>query len=86
MVIAAGGPGNARRPAPRNNVLYHQTLVAFALPRPGDPLIDLVTPYPTRAPGPGQELQAAGGSGNFVIAPVAGAGRGGRGGRGAAPD
>jgi hypothetical protein len=68
-------------------VLYHQTLVAFALPRPGDPLIDLVTPYPTRSPGPGEELAAQGGSGNFIIVPAGGrGGRGGGGGRGAAPD
>jgi quinoprotein glucose dehydrogenase len=79
VVIPAGGPGNARRPSPRNNVLYHQTLVAFALPRPGESLIDLVTPYPTRSPGPGQELAAQGGAGNFIIVPVSGRG-GGRGG------
>jgi quinoprotein glucose dehydrogenase len=78
VVIPAGGPGNARRPSPRNNVLYHQTLVAFALPRPGESLIDLVTPYPTRSPGPGQELAAQGGAGNFIIVPVSGRG-GGRG-------
>jgi quinoprotein glucose dehydrogenase len=80
VVIAAGGPGNARRPAPRNNVLYHQTLVAFALPRAGDGLIDLVTPYPTRSPGPGEELVAQGPGGNFIIAPVSGRGAAGRGG------
>ncbi len=32
VVIAAGGPGNARRPSPRENSVYRQTLIAFALP------------------------------------------------------
>ena len=32
VVIAAGGPGNARRPSPRENAVYHQILIAFALP------------------------------------------------------
>ena len=49
VVIAAGGPGNSRRPSPRENFLYHQTLVAFALPRPADKPVDIVTPYPRRA-------------------------------------
>ena len=31
---------------PRENFLYHQTLVAFALPRPGDQAVDIVGPYP----------------------------------------
>jgi len=29
---------------------FHQTLVAFALPRPGETLIDIVTSYPKRLP------------------------------------
>jgi hypothetical protein len=87
VVIAAGGPGNARRPSPRNNVVYHQTLVAFALPRPGETPPDIVTPYPQRAVGSGEQLQPEGSAGNARIVPEgAPAGRGGRGGRGAAPD
>jgi quinoprotein glucose dehydrogenase len=84
VVIAAGGPGNARRPSPRNNVAYHQTLVAFALPRPGETAPDIVTPYPARSPGPGETLQPEGASGNARIVPVGGAA--GRSGRGGAPD
>ena len=51
VVIAAGGPGTA---AYRTNPQwgYRQTLVAFALPRPGDPQLDIVGPYPKRMPGP----------------------------------
>lgn len=56
VVVAAGGPGNARRPSPRESFLYHQTLVAFALPRPGDKTPDIVTPYPPRALQPGERL------------------------------
>jgi quinoprotein glucose dehydrogenase len=56
VVIAAGGPGNARRPSERENLLYHQTMVAFALPRPGEAPIDIVTPYPARTPQPGESL------------------------------
>jgi quinoprotein glucose dehydrogenase len=66
VVIAAGGPGNARRPSERENFVYHQTLVAFALPRAGDPAIDIVAPYPPRAPGPGESL-ATDSSGNATI-------------------
>jgi glucose dehydrogenase len=53
VVLAVGGPGNARRPSPRENNLYHQTLVAFALPKAGDKPVDIVGPYPPRAQGPG---------------------------------
>jgi quinoprotein glucose dehydrogenase len=53
VVIAAGGPGNAHRPSPRENALYHQVLIAFALPRAGDPPVDIVGPYPRRDQGPG---------------------------------
>ena len=53
VVIAAGGPGNARRRSATDNFVFHQTLVAFALPRPGDEEIDIVTPYPKREPKPG---------------------------------
>jgi len=70
VVIAAGGPGNARRPSPRNNVVYRQTLVAFALPRAGETSPDIVTPYPTRAPGPGERLVPEGASGNARIVPA----------------
>lgn len=53
VVIAAGGPGNARRPSPRENSLYRQVLIAFALPRPGDEAVDITGPYPARLQGPG---------------------------------
>ncbi len=53
VVIAAGGPGTA---AYLTNPQwgYRQTLVAFALPRPGDKELDIVTPYPKRMPKPGE--------------------------------
>lgn len=54
VVIAAGGPGNARQRSAQESFLYHQTLVAFALPRAGDKALDIVTPYPKRAPQPGE--------------------------------
>ena len=53
VVIAAGGPGNARRRSATDNFVFHQTLVAFALPKPGEKEIDIVTPYPKRGPRPG---------------------------------
>jgi glucose dehydrogenase len=69
VVIAAGGPGNARRPSPRESFLYHQTLVAFAVPRPGDKPLDIVTPYPRRALRPGESL-AMDGSGGATLVPA----------------
>ena len=56
MLIAAGGPGNARRRSTTDNFAFHQTLVAFALPKPGDTEIDITTPYPKREPQPGDVL------------------------------
>ena len=53
VVIAAGGQGNARRPSPRENSLYRQVLIAFALPKPGDKAVDITGPYPARMQGPG---------------------------------
>jgi len=53
VVLAVGGPGNSRRPSQRESFLYHQTLVAFALPKPGEKPVDIVGPYPPRAQGPG---------------------------------
>jgi glucose dehydrogenase len=53
VVIAAGGPGNSHRPSPRENNLYHQVLIAFALPRPGDKPVDITRSYPARVQGPG---------------------------------
>jgi quinoprotein glucose dehydrogenase len=49
VVIAAGGPGTA---AYRTNPQwgYRQLLVAFAIPRPGETPVDIVTPYPRRMP------------------------------------
>jgi quinoprotein glucose dehydrogenase len=49
VVIAAGGPGTAAyRTEPQWG--YRQLLVAFAIPRPGEQPIDIVTPYPRRLP------------------------------------
>ncbi len=49
VVIAAGGPGTA---AYRTNPQwgYRQLMVAFAIPRPGERVLDIVTPYPRRMP------------------------------------
>jgi len=71
VVIAAGGPGNARRPSPRENLLYHQTLVAFALPRPGDKPVDIIGPYPryTLKPGESMAMDGSGGA-TLVTAPA----------------
>ena len=69
VVVAVGGPGNARRPSPRGNFLYHQTLVAFALPKAGDKALDIVTPYPPRALQPGESM-AMDGSGGAMIVPA----------------
>ncbi len=70
VVVAAGGPGNARRPSPRESLLYHQLLVAFALPKASDKALDIVTPYPPRALQPGESL-AMDGSGGASIVPAA---------------
>jgi quinoprotein glucose dehydrogenase len=53
VVIAAGGPGTAQY-LTKPQWGYHQTLVAFALPRKGEKPIDIVTPYPKRMPNPGE--------------------------------
>lgn len=53
VVIAAGGPGNARRSSPQENSLYRQVLIAFALPKPGDKAVDITGPHPARMQGPG---------------------------------
>jgi hypothetical protein len=45
-------------------------LVAFALPKPGDKELDIVTPYPPRALQPGESL-AMDGSGGATIVPAA---------------
>jgi glucose dehydrogenase len=53
VVIAAGGPGTAAyRTEPQWG--YRQLLVAFAIPRPGERTLDIVTPYPKRMPFPGE--------------------------------
>ena len=70
VVVAAGGPGNARRPSPRESLLYRQLLVAFALPKASDKALDIVTPYPPRALQPGESL-AMDGSGGASIVPAA---------------
>lgn len=70
VVVAAGGPGNARRPSPRESLLYHQLLVAFALPKASGKALDIVTPYPPRALQPGESL-AMDGSGGASIVPAA---------------
>ena len=59
VVIAAGGPGTA---AYRTNPQwgYRQIMVAFAIPRAGERVLDIVTPYPRRMPiGPGRDVDGA---------------------------
>jgi glucose dehydrogenase len=56
VVIASGGPGNARRRSANENFAFHQTLVAFALPGPGEKPLDIVTPYLKRPGLPGENL------------------------------
>ena len=57
VVIAAGGPGTAAYMTdPQWG--YRQTMVAFALPRPGDKPVDIITPYPKRMPNPGERWTA----------------------------
>jgi len=71
VVIAAGGPGNARRPSERESLVYHQTLVAFALPRAGEAPLDIVAPYPPRLLKPGESLVLDGaGNATIVTAPA----------------
>jgi len=69
VVVAAGGPGNSRRPSQRENNLYHQTLIAFALPRAGDKPIDLVASYPPYKLKPGESM-GMDGSGGAVLTPA----------------
>jgi glucose dehydrogenase len=68
VVIAVGGPGNSRRPSPRESFLYHQTLVAFALPRAGEKPLDIVAPYPRRALQPGESLAMDSSGGAMLVA------------------
>jgi glucose dehydrogenase len=57
VVVAAGGPGHARyRTPPTDNFVYHETLVAFALPKPGEKPIDIITPFPKRVGQDGDDL------------------------------
>jgi quinoprotein glucose dehydrogenase len=67
VVVAAGGPGNSRRPSERENNLYHQTLIAFALPRPGDKSIDLVGSYPKYTLKPGESMAMDGSGGATLV-------------------
>jgi quinoprotein glucose dehydrogenase len=69
VVVAAGGPGNARRPSQRENLLYHQTLIAFALPKPGEKPVDIVGPYPPYSLKPGESM-AMDGSGGATLVPA----------------
>ncbi|HEX4636761.1 MAG TPA: PQQ-binding-like beta-propeller repeat protein [Rhizomicrobium sp.] len=69
VVVAAGGPGNARRPSQRENLLYRQTLVAFALPRPGEKIADMVAAYPPYSLKPGESM-AMDGSGGATLVPA----------------
>ncbi|MBV9550686.1 MAG: PQQ-binding-like beta-propeller repeat protein [Alphaproteobacteria bacterium] len=71
VVVAAGGPGNARRPSPRETGVFHQTLVAFALPRATDKPLDIITPYPKRELRPGESLAMdSSGGARLVPAPA----------------
>jgi glucose dehydrogenase len=68
VVVAVGGPGNSRRPSPRESLLYRQTLVAFALPRPGDRPVDIVAPYPPHVLVPGESMAMDGSGGAILVA------------------
>ena len=59
VVIAAGGPGHAKYRSKNDQNVYHETLVAFALPKPGEKLPDIVTPFPKRVGHPGDDLGPA---------------------------
>lgn len=67
VVVAAGGPGNARRPSQRENFLYRQTLIAFALPRAGEASVDIVTPYPPYTLKPGESMAMDGSGGATLV-------------------
>src|SRR5207302_7998676 len=67
VVVAAGGPGNARRPSQRENLLSRQTLVAFALPKPGDKPTDLVSAHPKYTLKPGESMQMDGSGGATLV-------------------
>jgi quinoprotein glucose dehydrogenase len=56
VVIAAGGPGFAKDWTPSDDYVFHQTLVAFALPKPGEQTPDILTPYAKRVPQPGDNV------------------------------
>ena len=56
VVVAAGGPGHARYRSPGDNIVYHETLVAFALPKPGEKPVDIITPFPSREGHDGDDL------------------------------
>jgi quinoprotein glucose dehydrogenase len=57
VVIAAGGPGHAKYRTPESdNFVYHETLVAFALPKPGEKPVDIITPFPKRPGHDGDDL------------------------------
>jgi glucose dehydrogenase len=56
VVVAAGGPGHAKYRSASDQNVYHETLVAFALPKPGEKLPDIITPYPKRVGHDGDDL------------------------------
>ena len=56
VVVAAGGPGHARYRSPGDTYVYHETLVAFALPKPGEKPVDIITPFPKRLGHDGDDL------------------------------
>ena len=56
VVIAAGGPGHAKYRSKSDQDVYHETVVAFALPKPGEKPVDIVTPFPKRLGHEGDDL------------------------------
>ena len=67
VVLAVGGPGNARRPSPRETGLYHQTLVAFALPRAGRQGAGYRDALSQRVLQPGESLAMDGSGGATIV-------------------
>jgi glucose dehydrogenase len=56
VVIAAGGPGFAKDWTPSDDYVFHQTLVAFALPKPGEKTPNILAPFLKRRPQPGDNV------------------------------
>ena len=56
IVVASGGPGHAQYRTPGDNWVYHQTLIAFAIPKVGEKPVDIITPFARRQGHEGDDL------------------------------